>query len=299
MNKRVSLKTAALPTIFAALFLILDAPPGAWVNARAQNPPRREEISEELAALVRNKWDAITLEARDPAGGVWAGNYRAFGGPTVTTHLAWAPASGFTVWWENCSRPWTARVNYGSAVFDGGSLRLAPALPEGSPSSYTPAPEYVPVEWGEQHFLIPSDKLINFAYAAHSTSVEEVESFLMKTGDYEKDRKGLPKLPPEYRKYLVMKPLRAKVSALGPDEDKWYPRLILDAGRAEGVVRGMKFYLARPGNIHMRLEVEDVREHSSSAFVIMAGRSDDGEQEIEPKVGWQFTSRAPKDDWRP
>lgn len=299
MNKRGSLKTAVLSLIFAALFLTLSAPHDAGVDARAQNPPRGEEISEELAALVRNKWDAITLEACGPAGGVWAGNYRAFGGPTVTTRLAWTPASGFAVWWENCSRPWTARVNYGSAVFDGGSLKLTPALPENSPSSYMPAPEYVPVEWGEQHFLIPSDELINFAYAAHSTSVEEVESFLMKTEDYEKDRKGLPNLPPEYRKYLVMKPLRAKVSGFGPVENNWYPRLVLDAGRAEGVVPGMKFYLARPGKIRMRLEVADVREHSSEARVVMAGREGDGEQEIEPKVGWKFTSRAPKDDWGP
>ena len=200
------------------------------------------------------------------------------------------------VWRENCSRPWTARVNYGSAVFTNGSLRLIPELSENSPSSYPISPEFIPLKWGEQHFLVPADKLINFAYAVNSTSVEEVESFLMKIADYEKDRRGLPNVPREYRKYLGMKPITATISGIGPKVERWPPKVILNVGRVEGVVREMKFYLARPGDIYMQLEVTDVQEHTSEAFVMLATFTDKREADVTPKVGWKFTSRAPKDN---
>lgn len=279
----------------AILFLVLTLL-SAGLDTSAQNLPEREEISEELATLARNRWDAIKLEASNLPNDEWVGSYRSFDGPTISTHLAWSPASGFMVWWENCSRPWTARVNYGSTVFTNGSLKLIPKLSENSPSSYSISSEFIPVKWGEQHFLIPSDKMINFAYAVNSTSVQEVESFLMKIEDYEKNRKGLPNVPQAYGKYLGMKPITATISGFGPEAERWYPKVMLDVGRAEGVVREMKFYLSQPRNIYMQLEVIDVQEHASEAFIITTAFRDNREEDIKPKVGWQFTSRAPKDN---
>ena len=281
----------------AVLFLILTLLT-AGLDAGAQNAPKREEISEELASLVREKWETIKLEASNMPHDEWVGSYRSFDGPTITTHLAWSPASGFIVWWENCSRPWTAHVNYGNAVFANGSLKLTPELSEDSPSSYPIESEFIPVKWGEQHFLIPPDRMINFVYAVNSTSIEQVESFLMKIEDYEKGRKGLPDVPQAFRKYLTMKPITATVSGFGPKVERWYPKIILSAGHAEGVVREMKFYLSRPRNIHMLLEVTDVQEHTSEAHVIMATFTDNREEEVKPKVGWKFTSRAPEDNSR-
>lgn len=279
----------------AVVFILITLLAAGW-DARAQKPRAREEISEELAALVLDRREAIELDAANLTDDEWAGSYRSSDGPTISTHLAWTPAQGFTVWWVNCSRPQTARVNYGSAVFTGGSLKLTPELPEASPSSYPTAPEYLPVKWGEQHFLIPSDRMMNFAYAVNSTSSTEVESFLVKVEDYQKERKGVPGVPREYQKYLDMKPLRAALAGFGPHVDRWYPRVILDAGRAEGVVPEMKFYLSRPGDIYMQLVVTDVREHTSEAFVLRATFTDEREEEVEPQVGWEFTSRAPEDD---
>jgi len=288
MKSRSSHKTVVLFLILTLLTTGLDV--------GAQNPPKREEISEELATLVRAKWEAIKLEASNLPNDEWVGSYRSFDGPTISTHLAWSPTSGFMVWWENCSRPWTARVNYGNAEFTNGSLKLTPELSENSPSSYLIASEFIPVKWGEQHFLIPSDKMISFAYAVNSTSIQEVESFLMKIEDYEKDRKGLPDIPQAYRKYLNMKPITATISGFGPKVERWYPKVILSVGRVEGVVQEMKFYLSRPGNIYMQLEVTDVQEHRSEAFIMMATFMDNREEDVKPKVGWKFTSRAPKDN---
>jgi len=281
----------------AILFLLLTLFT-AGPDAGAQNPPQREEISEELATLVRSKWEAIKRDAPKLSADEWAGSYRSFDGPTVSTHLAWSPASGFMVWWENCSRPWSARVNYGDAVFANGSLKLAPELPEKGPSAYPVGPEFIPVKWGGQHFLIPADRMMNFVYAVHSTSVERIESFLMKVEDYERERKGSPDVSKEYRKYLRMKPIMPAISGFGPEEERWYPKVILNVGRAEGVVREMRFYLSRPRNIYMQLQVTDVREHSAEAFVIIATFTDNREADVKPKVGWKFTSRAPEDNSR-
>jgi hypothetical protein len=288
MKSRISHKTAVLFLILTLLTAGLDA--------GAQSLPKREEISEELATLVRNKRETIELEASNLPNDEWVGSYRSFDGPTISTNLSWSPASGFMVWWENCSRPWTARVNHGSAVLTNGSLKLIPELSENSLSSYSIPSEFIPVKWGEQHFLIPSDKMINFAYAVNSTSIQEVESFLIKIEDYEKDRKGLPNVPLAYRKYLGMKPITAMISGFGPKVERWYPKVILNAGRAEGVVREMKFYLSRPSNIYMQLEVTDVQEHTSEAFIITTRFRDNREEDIKLKVGWKFTSRAPKDN---
>lgn len=279
-----------------AVSFVLFALLAAGSGAGAQHRPRQEEISEGLLTLVRDRWETIRLEASGLPGDEWAGDYRAFGGPTISTHLAWSPASGFVVWWENCSRPQFARVNYGRAAFTDGSLKLAPELSEQSPSAFHVGSELVPVKWGEQHFLIPADRMVNFAYAANSGSVEQVESFLLKTADYEKERKGLPDLPPEYRKHLGARPITATLSGFGAKEERRPLKVFLNAGRAEGVVPEMTFYLSRPRNVYMQIEVTDVREHTSEAFVIMVRYTDNREDEVRPKVGWKFTSRVPAGD---
>ncbi|HEV2915299.1 MAG TPA: hypothetical protein VGX92_18615 [Pyrinomonadaceae bacterium] len=289
--KRASLRRTAV------LFLILGISLAAGTGAGAQNPPEQEELSEELATFVRSRWEAIEQESSILPDEEWVGRYRSQNGPTTSTFMAWSPASGFMIWRENCSRPSTTRVNYGTAEYTNGALKLSAQLSENIPGYYEVAPEFIPVKWGEQHFLIPSDRMINFVYAVNSTSFMEVESFLIKIEDQVKPRKGQPNLPEEYRKYLGMKPIMATLSALGPKVKRWYPKLILNVGRAEGVVQGMKFYISRPETVYMQLVVTDVQEHTSEAFVITTTFTDNRQGDVEPKVGWKFTSRAPADNW--
>jgi hypothetical protein len=265
-------------------------------TANAQNDPKEERLSDELATLVRSRWETINIESGNSEQ-EWAGSYRSFDGPTVTTHLAWSPSSGFIVWWENCSRPWLARVNYGRVELTNGSLRIIPELSGDRSGSFPIAGEYIPVKWGEQRFLIPPDKMINFVHAANSNSIGQVESFLMKIADYGKERKGLPNVPPPYRKYLGRKPIIGAISGLGPKSKAWYPNVILNVGRAHGVVPEMRFYLSRPGKHFMVLNVTKVQKHTSEASVELASSRDNGEG-IKPRVGWKVSSRAPKDSWQ-
>jgi hypothetical protein len=273
-----------------ALLLSLGQP------ATAQNNQPQQQLSGDLAALVRHKFDLIQVETAGP-GEEWAGRYQASHGPTITTDLAWSPKSGFIVWWENCSRPGSTRVNHGGAVFTDGSLKITPEVPENVPGSFRIATEFIPVKWGAQHFLIPQDQLIKFIYAAKSGSVSEVESFLLKKDDYTKQRRGLPSVAPQYARYLRMKPIVASISTVGPEPERWYPKVILNAGKSEGVIQEMKFYYRRGGRFIV-FEVTSVDEHTSAAAVVLANTSNDSEQELKLKAGWKVSSRAPKGNER-
>ena len=275
--------------LYFALALLL----GLGLPVAAQNS---RQLSDDLAARVRNKFELIQVEAA-VAGEEWAGRYQASDGPTITTDLAWSPKSGFIVWWDNCSRPGSARVNHGGAAFTNGSLKLTPELSENVPGSFRIATEFVPVKWGAQHFLIPQDQLVKFIYAAKSGSVSEVESFLLKKDDYAKPRKGLPAVAPQYARYLRMKPIVASISTVGPEPERWYPKVILNAGKSEGVIPEMKFYFRRGGRFIV-FEVTSVDEHTSAAAVVLANTSNNSEEEIELKAGWKLSSRAPKGNER-
>jgi len=263
-----------------------------------QNTPRKfEPIPEELTNLVLNKREQILRELDTSQGNEWIGKYRAFDSATVTTNLAWTPTNGFTLWQENCSRPGDVRVNYGSVNFNGSLLTLSPERTEKSQHTYTSPVSLVPVKWGEQHRLIPSDKLAVFAYAVNSGDFEEIETYLVKTEDYQKPNEGLPDLPKEYRKFLTSKPIQAKVSAVSKGEYSWYPPLTLNVGKSDGVVEGMKFYLTNVKDVIFHLEITEVRERTSVARPVRAGTSGEGNVEIKPAVGWKFSSKMPEGSW--
>ena len=277
-----------IPAFCVALVLLLSlGQPGT-----AQNSATQQGLSEQLGALVRTKWETILVEA-ESANEEWAGAYRAYDGPTVTTTLAWSPESGFTVWWYNCSRPMSERVNHGGAVFGNGLLTITPQVAENVAGSYTVPTEYLPVRWGAQHYLIPPNELMKFIYAVNSGVESEIESFLLKTDDYPKKRKGRPAVPTEYARYLGMKPILATISTVKEKGEPWYPKVILNAGKSEGVIPEMKFYRRRGGTFVV-LMVTSVEEHTSEAGVITVSSGDDGEGKIQLKRGWRFSSRAPR-----
>jgi hypothetical protein len=246
----------------------------------------QEQSPAELAASVRSKWQVIELET-ESGSDEWAGSYRSSEGPIVSTILAWSPVSGFIVWWENCSKP-ISRVNHGGAVFRNDSLTLSPQVAETTPGSLKIPSEFVPVKWDAQHFLIPRDQLMKFVYAVNSNSISELETFLLKAGDSEKKRRGRPAVPPEYARYLGMKPINASVSKLGPPIERWHPHVFLNAGERNGVIPGMKFYHSR-GNRFYVLDVISVTEDTSEAAIVFTSGDN-----IRLKAGSRVSSRAPK-----
>ena len=280
--------TKSVAAVCVALVLLLSlGQPGA-----AQNSATQQELAEPLAALVRSKLEMIELESSG-ANEEWAGRYRAYDGPTITTDLAWSPTSGFIVWWYNCSRPTSARANHGAAVFENGLLKITQEVADSVPGSITVPTEFVPVRWGAQHLLIPNEQILKFIYAVNSGFKPEIESFLVKLDDNDKKRKGRPGVPSQYARYLGMKPIVATISTVGPTTEQWYPKVTLNAGKLEGVIPEMKFYRYRRGGAFFTFEVTSVDEHTSEAAVVLAtnGRND---ERVRLRRGWRLSSRAPK-----
>jgi hypothetical protein len=287
--------TIRIPTI---LFILIVALFAFCLSVAGQKTRFKERMPDELISQIDSRLKAINDESAKFSKDEWVGHYSSYDATTVSTTLVWTPNLGFMIWLENCSRPFHGLVNYGKASFSNHSLKLIPELPKGSFNEYPVESEFIPVKWGEQHFLIPTHKMIDFLYAVNSKSDSEIQSFLSKRVDDKKPRKGLPDVPKEYRSYLRLKPIAALISAVEKDENYDLYSVTLNAGRAEGVIDGMAFYLSRSKDAYIKIYIQKVQEHSSEGFVAFSTFKGNREGNVEPKIGWKFTSRAPKDNSR-
>jgi hypothetical protein len=251
-------------------------------------PDRLQKTVETKQETIKQKLD------RDPVS-EWAGNYYSQDGLTAGTVLSWHPNVGFVLRWSTCSHGWRESANYGAATLKNGTLTLSPELTDRDASVYQIARTLVPILWGQQHFFVWSDRLINFTYAVtNSNNAPEVDAFFLKDVDRDKPRNAFPNVPTEYRQFLFRKPIVATISEIKPNAQPWIRELVLNVGTADGVVPQMKFYAFAPRNVYMLVEILHAGEHSSSAYVITSGFRH-SEKDVTAKVGWKLTSRAPKD----
>jgi hypothetical protein len=280
-------------TMTKMVTLLIILPAALFGVAYSQQPtaPLPDALQKTIEAKQKTIKQALD---RDPEN-EWAGNYYSQDGLTAGTVLSWHPNVGFVIRWSTCSHGWRESANYGAAAPKNGTLTLSPELTERDGSIYQIARKLVPVLWGQQHYFVWSDRLINFCYAAtNSNNAPEVDAFFLKDVDREKPRNGPPNVPIEYRQYLFKKPIIATVSEIKPNAQPWIRELVLNVGTADGVVPEMKFYALAPRDVYMLVEILRAGEHSSSAYVITSGfRHSD--RNVTPKVGWKLTSRAPKD----
>ena len=253
-----------------------------------------EYISEEVAASFQKKQVQIKSELELSQLNEWSGYYIGHDDQLTASLLSWSATSGFAIWREKCD-PSDTRVNYGTLDFNGKSLIFLPERIEKSQNTYTFSSwVFVPVKWGEQHWLIPSDKLILFAYAVNSGSNTEIDRFFVKVSDSMKERKGSPLLPKEYSSYLRVKSKRTQVLEVGGSEPNWYPKLTINVGSSHGVVEGMNFWLFGAKNVDVQIQVTEVGKQKSVARVTDVMITGEKDIEIKPKVGWRFSSRASK-----
>src|SRR5262249_8825090 len=151
---------------------------------------------------------------------------------------------------STCSYGMRESANYGTAALQDGALSLSPELTRTDATVYQIDRTLVPVLWGQKHYLVWSNRVINFCYAvANANNAPEVDAFFLKDSDREKPRNGLPNVPAQYRKYLVAKPIIATISEIKPSPQPWIKEFTLNVGIADGVVPEMKFYAFAPRNI--------------------------------------------------
>jgi hypothetical protein len=255
----------------------------------------RGSLSPEQQATLRSRQELIIAEASKSSANEWVGSYGAMDSPTSGARLDWAPEKGFLIWWTTCSHGYWDMINFGNVDFRDGVLHVTPELSKEGEKVY-PLSDLIPVKWGNQHYLIPLDRLIAFCYAVRNAGRSfEIDEFFVKESDRDKRQFGLPAVPPAYKKYLVAPPINATIIEVKSGPQSWSETLTLNAGRTAGVVRGMKFFTVFPRNIYMLVEIMNVSDDSSEALVIMSGFRNHSERELKPQRGWKLTSRAPRD----
>jgi hypothetical protein len=158
------------------------------------------------------------------------------------------------------------------------------------------------VNWGQQRWLIPTDDLELFAYAVNSGSWEDYGRFYLKNDGKDKDPKGQPEIPSQFKHILNRRPLKAKLMAVGEKPENWYGDVTIDAGKNKGVIAGMSFWLTGV-NTNVKISVIKANEKNAVAKVVSVGYSyeydDNGNSngsdagEFDPKPGLMFTSRSP------
>ena len=255
---------------------------------------KRSGKAERTATALRGKIQAEIKKLGDHA---WAGEYYAGDGLGVNTSLVLAPAAGYVFEWHGCLGLYDR--NYGSVTWTNGRVRLSFTFTNERKGFQGIAPELVPVAWGERHYLIPTGEIVGFCNDINQGGEPRprVHGFhLLRRGDETKEVSGLPKLPDEYRAYLVNKPIEATIVAVGksstrPSVADWKFKdtsVTLDAGAQQGLCVGMELVVWLPRNIVEHVRITQVEQDRSEGIVTQMGEEKSG-----PKKGWRVSTQAP------
>jgi hypothetical protein len=161
------------------------------------------------------------------------------------------------------------------------------------------APELIPISWGSRRYLIPGDDLVGFCNNINQGREPRMGSHgfhLLRRGDEKKKVTGFPKVPDEYRHYLLPNPIEATIIAVGsyttrPSVVEWKFKdtpVTLDAGLKEGLRVGMELVVTKPSGMVESVRITKVEENRSEGIMIQAGEEEPG-----PEVGWRLSTQAP------
>jgi hypothetical protein len=122
-------------------------------------------------------------------------------------------------------------------------------------------PELVHIPWGERSYLVEPSELVAFCNNVNNGQ-EPRQSvtglFFLRDGDWEKEAKGLPRVPDEVKDYVLSRPIVAKIVNVMPFKknvqivghavlEDGYP-VVIDRGKEDGLRLGMR--LTRPGEFN-------------------------------------------------
>lgn len=174
---------------------------------------------------------------------------------------------------------------------------MVPKLPNERKPFEGIAPEFLPIVWGDRHYLIATDEVVEFANAINA-GFEPRESvwgmFLLRQADVSKSATGSPSLPLEYSEYLLKHPIDAEISSIKRSRTKQSERITtveLNVGARQGVKKGMEFFLYLPSSLYASATVTGVNETFSEAEISEC--CDD--KASSPAVGWKLSTRAGRD----
>jgi hypothetical protein len=152
--------------------------------------------------------------------------------------------------------------------------------------------EYV-VPWDGQVFLVEPDELVSFCNDVNSGKLRHetpFASYLLRVADFAKPRPtGMPRIPAEYKDYLLKTPIAGTVTRVGEDKEdvavrggRWLysgTSLTLSVGKKDGVRAGMRFYPERDPEAALGLSffVISLAERQCELLQCGSGRKDRAE----------------------
>ena len=287
MTSRKSVRRIGFGLVLAVLF-------GSWLlppQLAGEKIPKKFSKRADANLAARKKQIQQELESlKDDS---WAGHYYYGDGLGVNVELDLAPKSGFAFTWNGCLGLYD--MNYGEVVESGGTIRLVPQLPNERKPLESIAPEFLPIMWGDRHYLIATNEVVKFANAINAGFEPREGSwgmFLLKREDVSKSTTGSPGLPLEYSEYLLKHSVEAEISSIKNSITKKSERLttvVLNVGAAQGVKKGMEFYLYAPTGLYASATVTAVNDSSSEAEI---SEYRGYEKYSPPAVGWKLSSCA-------
>lgn len=254
-----------------------------------------KKFSKRADANLAARKKQILQELESLKGDSWAGKYYYGDGLGVNVELDLAPRSGFAFTWNGCFGLYD--MNYGDVVESGGTIRLVPQLPNERKPFEGIAPEFLPILWGARHYLIATNEVVKFTNAINAGFEPREGSwgmFLLKRQDVSKPATGSPGLPLEYSEYLLQQSIDAEIVSIKSSVTKESERrttAVLNVGAAQGVKKGMEFFLYSPSGLYASATVTDVNDSSSEAEIQQCCDAKEGP----PGVGWKFSTRAEHD----
>jgi hypothetical protein len=125
---------------------------------------------------------------------------------------------------------------------------------------------FLPVTWGERHYLISRDRLLEFCNSVNGGLIPDVRwrdfGVYLRDGDQKKKAAGPPPLPKECSPYLLAKPQHGKITSL---IDAY--TAVVDIGHERGLRAGMELYTDFPMNFEKNVEVIIVDVHDNDCIV--------------------------------
>lgn len=252
---------------------------GLLVMGSFEYTPAQSDIEEEGISTCLKRQKVIEKELAKSKVKSWAGEYEAF-----MTLFSVAPEAGFVFFRDTDNM--TSSCVWGKVNWSNDKLTLIPDISNSTGSIRGIDIEWVPVTWGDRHYIIPTQDLLDFVNSVNngyepSFPIPGFGSvFFMLKGDDNRKINGFPTLPLHYGEFLLSKPIRGKVTTVGDfhieTEDNGrvqirVTKIILNVGAKSGVKVGMNFVTYKPIRVHEDVVITNVYDDSSEAITRQRG----------------------------
>jgi hypothetical protein len=295
-------------TAFAVLLTVVFAQ-SSPVSPERASPPEpcgrsNDQLTPEAAAAWTIRFDEIEKEIAELDDHPWAGAYSILGAPNgsgalTSTLVTLAPRSGFAFVDRGCMGVYDR--DFGAVIpTERGSLKLDFTYGSGERFYRHFEEEFVPISWGDRHYLIPFDVAIRFCNAINFQDDPHRSMrgfYYLRTGDRDKPFDGLPVLPEGYQAYLLGKTVLAEVVAVQPTMVETIRGVsvhrtvvTLNVGRTANVVPGMAFHVYEPSNIQSLREARVLSSTEKTCDVLVTQQVDEKTTTTLPTLGWKLTT---------